>query len=198
LVDQIAHRQPTTAHASAKSMETIKSIIAYFANPFGLSLLLIGFAWLATYKQRWQLANRLWAVITLLLTVGGLSAVTYETRRRREYHHEPLRIAADDPLLDSPSTIVVLGAGFNADDYLPANSRVSSAYLVRLIEGVRIHRQLPDSRLVVSVAGKADAEDKRVFLDAMIAILAIQAERQAVVKVDPIARRPGQQRRLYI
>jgi uncharacterized SAM-binding protein YcdF (DUF218 family) len=72
---------------------------------------------------------------------------------------------------------VVLGAGFNADDYLPANSRVSSAYLARLLEGVRVHRQLPQSKLVLSVAGDADVAAKSEFVAGMIEILALDPQR---------------------
>ncbi|HBJ33828.1 MAG TPA: hypothetical protein DDZ51_03490 [Planctomycetaceae bacterium] len=158
-------------------METFKLLVAYFISPFSLALVAIGIAWLAKFKQREKAANRLWAVATLLLTVGALSGFTYGKRRANEYRYEPLRIEADDELVQSPSTIVVLGAGFNADEYLPPNSRVSSAYLARLLEAVRIYRQLPQSQLVISVAGKASADDKRAFVDGMIEILQLDRAR---------------------
>jgi len=158
-------------------LELFKSLVAYFLTPYGLALIAISLAWVAKYKHRERLATKMWVVATLMLTLGALSGFTYGTRRAKEYQYQPLRITADDTLLEAPSTIVVLGAGFNADDYLPANSRVSSAYLARLLEGVRIYRQLPQSKLVISVAGKADVEAKQQFLDEMAELLQLDMTR---------------------
>ncbi len=163
------------------TLETLKLFVAYFISPFGLALSAIGFAWLAQYKHRQKAATRLWVIATLLLTIGALSGFTYGTRRDREYSYEPLRIEAGDELVASPSTILVLGAGFNADEYLPPNSRVSSPYLARLVEGGRIYRQLPESQLVISVAGKATAQDKRSFVDGMIEILQLDPARVRMI-----------------
>ena len=141
----------------------------------------IGLAWIAKYKQRDTAATRLWAFATICLTIGALSGITYGKRRANEYIHQPLSIVASDEIVRSPSTILVLGAGFNADEYLPANSRVSSAYLARLLEAVRLYRQLPQSELVFSVAGKASAEDKRTFVDGMIDILQLDVARVRMI-----------------
>lgn len=162
-------------------METFKLIIAYFISPFGFALVAIGLAWVAKYKQRETAATRLWAIATVLLTAGALSGFTYNKRRANEYIYEPIRIVSGDELIQSPSTIVVLGAGFNADDYLPPNSRVSSAYLARLLEAVRIYRQLPKSHLLVSVAGRAEAQSKQAFVDGMIEILQLDRSRVRMI-----------------
>jgi len=46
--------------------------------------------------------------------------------------------------------IVVLGGGASSDPDLPPLWRASDATLARAVEGVRLHRQLPDARLVFS------------------------------------------------
>ena len=46
--------------------------------------------------------------------------------------------------------IIVLGGGHGFDDRLPANSLLSTNALMRLSEGIRLHRQLPNSKLVLS------------------------------------------------
>lgn len=46
--------------------------------------------------------------------------------------------------------IVVLGKGHGFDDRLPVNSLLSSGALGRLAEGIRLHRQLPNSTLILS------------------------------------------------
>jgi uncharacterized SAM-binding protein YcdF (DUF218 family) len=46
--------------------------------------------------------------------------------------------------------IVVLGGGHVSDPKLPITSQISEPSLVRLVEGIRIHRGLPGSKLVLS------------------------------------------------
>jgi len=46
--------------------------------------------------------------------------------------------------------IIVLGGGHGYDERLPANSLLSSSALGRLNEGIRLHRQLPNSKMVLS------------------------------------------------
>jgi len=46
--------------------------------------------------------------------------------------------------------VVVLGGGHNSDPKLPVTSQISESSLSRLVEGVRIHKLLPESKLVLS------------------------------------------------
>ena len=46
--------------------------------------------------------------------------------------------------------IVVLGGGLASDPRLPANSQISAATLARLVEGVRLYKTLPGSKLLLS------------------------------------------------
>ena len=49
-----------------------------------------------------------------------------------------------------PYDIVVLGGGHGYDERLPPNSLLSTQALARLAEGIRLQRELPNSRLVLS------------------------------------------------
>lgn len=46
--------------------------------------------------------------------------------------------------------VVVLGAGVSADNKMPPNTQLSITALARLVEGIRIHNALPQTRLVLS------------------------------------------------
>ncbi|MFC2130001.1 YdcF family protein [Bacteroidota bacterium] len=46
--------------------------------------------------------------------------------------------------------IVVLGGGISNDENIPLTSRLSYPTLTRLIEGIRLHRKFPGSKLVLS------------------------------------------------
>jgi uncharacterized SAM-binding protein YcdF (DUF218 family) len=52
--------------------------------------------------------------------------------------------------------VVVLGGGQNFAPELPSNSMLENPSLSRLIEGIRIHRMLPGSKLVLSGGGVFD------------------------------------------
>jgi uncharacterized SAM-binding protein YcdF (DUF218 family) len=69
--------------------------------------------------------------------------------------------------------IVVLGTGFNPDAELPANSRVGGAFLSRLLEGIRVLRAKPNSRLIVSIAGESPTDAKEQFWSEMKPLLGI-------------------------
>lgn len=51
---------------------------------------------------------------------------------------------------DTAIHIVVLGAGHTSDPRLPFNNQLSQVALGRLVEGIRLHQQLPGSKLVLS------------------------------------------------
>lgn len=86
-------------------------------------------------------ALRSFIVATAILFLGGLPIWTYGSGRDLEYAIPPLDTQSLRSI-EPPWQIVVLGAGFNADEYLPANSRVSGSYLARSLEGGRISANL--------------------------------------------------------
>ncbi|MFC1491753.1 ElyC/SanA/YdcF family protein [Nitrospinota bacterium] len=63
---------------------------------------------------------------------------------------DPLAAVSRLPGRGRPPWIVVLGGGNNSDPTLSVTSRLSSSTLPRLIEGIRLQRILPDTRLILS------------------------------------------------
>ena len=51
---------------------------------------------------------------------------------------------------DTAVHIIVLGSGHISDQALPANNQLSGNALGRLVEGIRLHRLLPGSKLITS------------------------------------------------
>jgi uncharacterized SAM-binding protein YcdF (DUF218 family) len=77
--------------------------------------------------------------------------------------------------------VVVLAAGgFSEDASIPINARVPPEQMVRLMEGVRLHKALPGSRLWVSVPRQQNAGQAAELLK----------ELAALVGVDPQGLRP--------
>jgi len=158
--------------------EDLKLVIVWALSPLvaALWLLLAGWAfWCSPTRRRISLI--LWGVGLGVLLVGSLPVLSFERNRAREYVYAPLDPAV---ALDSSrsATVVVLGTGFNPDPWLPANSQVSGGFHARLLEGVRVHRSHPRSRLVVSVANReASREEKEGFLESMVELLALDPSR---------------------
>ncbi len=161
-------------------METFKLVVASVLSPLLIGLILQITAWGFCLRSRSRKPLVLLGMGTLVLAAGGISGLTYENRREREFRFPALEVQ-QELTPDKPVLAVVLGTGFNPDPRLPANSKVSGVFLARLLEGVRILRSHPDARLLVSVAGKADASEKRLFLGEMIDLLDLDPARVSII-----------------
>lgn len=147
-------------------MEILKSLVAWILSPFviGVGLQLLGFLCLRLDRPR--LTKTLLILGTFVLVVGGLPVLSYEANRQRSLLHEPFQPnVLSDPT--RPTLVVVLGGGFDPDSWLPCNSRLNATVMARLIEGIRVHRSLPNSRLLVSLSsdGGTAREKKETLLE---------------------------------
>jgi uncharacterized SAM-binding protein YcdF (DUF218 family) len=74
-----------------------------------------------------------------------------------------------------PHYIMVLGEGFSADTKRPAAARFGDEALKRVFEGVRLHRRLTNSTLLVSVPGPTvTQEEKERVLGELLLIFGLQ------------------------
>ena len=136
-------------------MFVVKKIVALFLYPVGLCLviLVLGlFCLWATRRQRLgKVLVTLGAVILLLFSTSLISLellVPLEQCYPALLHPETVSWGPKDST--SPKWIVVLGGGHVSDPRLPANSQISAAALGRVVEGVRLHKAVPGSMLLLS------------------------------------------------
>jgi uncharacterized SAM-binding protein YcdF (DUF218 family) len=136
-------------------MFVMKKIVSQFFYPLGLCLviLILGlFCLWATRRQRLgKMLATLGTVLLLLFSSSLISSgllVPLEQRYSALLHPEAISWGPESST--SPKWIVVLGAGHVSDPRLPANSQISTTALVRLVEGVRLHKAVPGSKLLVS------------------------------------------------
>jgi uncharacterized SAM-binding protein YcdF (DUF218 family) len=88
---------------------------------------------------------------------------------RMERQYMPL----DGGTLDPGQTydVLVLGSGKVSDPALPATSQLGEVVLMRLVEGIRVYRQLPASRLVTSASAVNSATPQaRTVADAAVSL----------------------------
>lgn len=150
-----------------------------FAAPllFPLSLciefFLIGFIFLFfTKKQR---------VARFFLLSGFLILLVFSN----EFISESLLRSLEDdypPLLNLESYqevkwVILLGAGHTSDADLPPISQVSETALVRLIEGIRLLRELPQSTLILSGGSVFDPEPHAHILKRIALTLGVDENR---------------------
>lgn len=127
----------------------LKKLIAplLFPLPLCMLLLLSGLAllWLTRRQRAGKLLVTAAAALLALLSYGFISGWMVSSLERR---HPPADVSAIAGR--QYRWVVVLGGGTSSDARLPPAARLSEASLARLVEGVRLHRVLPGSRLVVS------------------------------------------------
>lgn len=143
-----------------------KKLVAPFLMPvpFCLALVFAGLAllWLTRRQRAGKWLATVGASALLVLGYGAVSGSLLATLERQ---HAP--VADVSAAAGRVRWVVVLGGGSSADEGLPAVMRLSEGSLARLVEGVRLQRQLPESRLLLSggsVFGSApDAETMRAL-----------------------------------
>ena len=127
----------------------ITPFIKFILDPFTLLGILLFILITAIFLKkdrlsRWSaIAAGLWFIIISTPLIPTL--VIHSLERR----YVPVDVATL-PNKNAPYHIIILGGGHGFDDRLPANSLLSKRALGRLNEGIRLHRQLPNSKLVLS------------------------------------------------
>ena len=137
-------------------MFILKKIIGqlFFPVPLCLEILIVGLLLLLfTRKQKaGKIIITIGVILFILLSYPALSNTFL---KRLEYQYPPLiTTAASDfvpgEVVSQVRWIVVLGGGHISDPNIPITSQLSGASLVRLIEAIRLHNQIPGSKLILS------------------------------------------------
>lgn len=130
-------------------MLLLKKLIAplFFPLPFCLLLMGIGLAllWFSRRQKTGRIITTAGFLVLLVLSYGWLSNPLL---RSLEHVYPPLGEAE----VAGAKWVVVLGGGTTSDPSLPITLRATGTTLARLVEGIRLHRRLPGSRLLLSGA----------------------------------------------
>jgi len=152
-----------------RKMFLFKKIVASFFLPvsFCLEILLLGLFLL--WFTRKQKAGKI-VVFTGVVLLATLSCEAFSDHLLRplEYNYHPI-LKCDD--ISDVKWVVVLGGGHHSDSELSVTSQLSESSLSRLVEGIRIHKLLPESRLVLSGGPVFDpAPDAKILADVAQAV----------------------------
>jgi uncharacterized SAM-binding protein YcdF (DUF218 family) len=135
-------------------MFLLKKLVGSFLLPLPISsLLLVVGLLLLWFSKRQRLGKVLTTLGTLTLFVFSSSTVANLLVRPLERSFPPVFSLTDQPGSPGQTSIkwiVVLGAGDHYTPALPFTTQLRDASLSRIVEAIRLHRQLPGSKLVVS------------------------------------------------
>lgn len=130
-------------------MFLIKKFISSLLLPLPFSLMLISIGCLLLLTKNKIKIGRIFVITGFfLLSAFGYSTIPAENLIKGfEDTYPPVINYHDDP---GVKWIVVLGGGYLQDPLFPVTDQISFASLVRLSEGIRIHNQLPNSKIIIS------------------------------------------------
>ena len=150
-------------------MFLLKKIIAplFFPVSLCIELLLLGLflLWFTCKQRAGKIVVSLGVVLLCILSYGAISDIFL---RPLEHKYPPL-IKLED--IHDIKWVVVLGGGHVSDPSIPSASQLSDVSIARLVEGIRLYRMLPGSKLILSGGGAFDpVPDARIMADVAVAI----------------------------
>lgn len=138
--------------------------------PIALFFLLLGFIFLLWQRRRWGLWCTGLGIIVLL--VFSLRFVPNELLYQLEKTYPPLMV-----IPTNAHYIVVLGGGVGGDrTRYPANAQLNSASLARLVEGIRLYKQQPESILVLSGGRVFGSPEEATIMNNTAVMLGVPAD----------------------
>jgi len=129
----------------------LKKIVSLFFQPLSVVLVLLVsgllLLWMTKKKKLGRIIITLGTIVLLLTSYGVLAERLVASLENR---YLPLLEVKNIHNAKDIKWIVVLGGGTLPDPRLPLSSQIGPSSLTRLLEGIRLHRQLPGSRIILS------------------------------------------------
>ncbi|MCX7817569.1 MAG: YdcF family protein [Syntrophales bacterium] len=153
-----------------------KKVITPLFYPLTLSLLFILFGMIFLFRKKPRRVGRFFLVVGfLILLLAGYFPLTNYLLDSLERRYPPIVEMRPD-MARRIQYIVVLGGGVITDLSIPPSSRLSRDSLARLCEGIRLHRLLPGSKLVLSGGGVYQMEPEATVMARVAYALGVSKE----------------------
>lgn len=153
----------------------------FFPVPLVLEMLLLG--WLIhRYTKMKRLGKGLIAAAGLLFVALAYPWAGNWMVTRLERTYPPLALEkVGTGVLPSQVDILVLGQGLSRVSGNPGPSQVNGSLLARIMEAVRLHRQIPGSRILLSIGGINPPASEDLFIAKMTEVVGVNPA--AIVKI---------------
>ncbi|KLV10825.1 envelope biogenesis factor ElyC [Photobacterium ganghwense] len=148
-------------------MFELKKIVSAFLMPLP-AMLLIGLAGLLLlwFSRRKGLGTGLVSIAFLGIFLFSFQPVSTSLLRPVEKAYPPY-VPSGKPV----EFVMVLGSGHIIDNAMPITSQLSRTALMRLSEGIRIHRMFPGSKLILSgFSGGTEVSQARMMAQVALAL----------------------------
>jgi len=127
----------------------LKKLVSAMLMPVTITFfLLLAGSLMAWSRHRARTGRIIITITSVILILLGYGAGTGTILEKLEYAYPVLDLK--QARTDSVQWVIVLGGGHISDSRLPVGSQLSWEAQMRLVEGIRIHRNLPGSRLLFS------------------------------------------------
>jgi uncharacterized SAM-binding protein YcdF (DUF218 family) len=155
-------------------MFVLKKIVALLLMPMSLCLGVLGVGIsLLWVRRRAKAAKILLTLGFLVLTAFSFSAVADQFIKPLETWYPPL---LDVVGIEGIKWVVILGGGHISNLTLPPNAQLDNSTLSRLVEGIRLHRGLPGSKLLLCGGAVFDPVPEAMTMAAVARMLGVNAE----------------------
>lgn len=146
-------------------------LIILLLFPFPLCTIAFVVAVVLLPTRRRKLGVVIAMLATVVLLVCGTSPVPTWLMTRLEQTYPGLLEGPDFAARTAGvQYVVILGGTSVANQQLPITSRLSPSPLGRAVEGARIHRLLPGSRIVTSGGGAGPTSERQMIADLLMSI----------------------------
>jgi len=131
-----------------KKCSSLKKIVGPLLFPVSLclELLIIGVI-ILWFSRKQRLGKLLVSFGTILLLILGFNVTSNAILEPLEKKYAPI---LKPVAISDVKWIVVLGGGHISDPRVPITSQIGGSTLVRLVEGIRLQKLIPGSKLVLS------------------------------------------------
>lgn len=163
-------------------MFLFKKIVGSLCMPLSLCLAALFVGLLLLWFTKRQRTGKVFITLgTLALALAGCFQLASLILQPLERAYPAIKDEAAMARIQAAGTpvkwIVVLGGGHRANPGLPITSQISEASLVRLVEGIRLHRFLPESKLVLSEGGREGfLSGAEIFAEVAVALGVIRED----------------------
>ncbi len=137
-------------------MFIFKKIVSYFLFPVPLILIIsftgLFFLWFTRQQRTGKVLVTIGLFLLLLLSSSLISNQLLIPLESKYIPHSIQLLKQSYEPMDEHSIkfIVVLGGGHKSNPKLPITGQIDETSMVRLIEGIRLYRKYPDSKLILS------------------------------------------------
>ena len=158
---------------------TIKQFVEWCLGPLGLALILLGAGVIAGLTRRKGVGRGLAAAGFVTLVLFSLQPVAFVLNRPLARRFAALTASAP---LEGVVAVAVLGAGYAREVGQPPTAWLAPTGLERLVEGIRVLRLAPGSRMVVSGQGRPEGPSTAEVMERAAVSLGVEPMR--IVRFD--------------